>query len=100
MGTYQQLYPLLQDCHCLRAGYRGKIVKKVIEGMPSSEVIQQRFDRNARPNKDWCPTQDVWIAVHNDALIFHRVSSLVQCNTETHAPLTPELTTSRQDAPL
>src|SRR4051812_20276412 len=56
--------------------------------MPPSEVVQQRFDRNTCTRKDWGPTQDIWIAVHDDALIFHRISSLVQCSTETHARLT------------
>lgn len=68
--------------------------------MSPSEVIQQRFDRNTCPSKDWGPSQDVWIAVHDDALIFHTVSFFVQCNTEIHARLTARLSASGHTQPF
>ena len=39
MGACRQLSLLLQNRHCLHAHYCRKIVKKVIQGMSSSEVI-------------------------------------------------------------
>ena len=75
MSVHQQFHPLFQDGHRLRVGYRGKIIDKVIHGMPTGEVIQQRFDRNTRPNENRGSPKNVGIAVYDDALIFHMNSS-------------------------
>lgn len=67
---------LLSDCHCLSACYRRKIVKKVIQGMSPSEVIPQRFHRNPYPDKGGSSTENVRIAMHDNALICHTAAFL------------------------
>src|SRR5262249_50954292 len=48
-----------------------ELAKKLVQGLPASEVIEQRLDRNTGADEHGCATKDVRVAVHDVAWLAH-----------------------------
>jgi hypothetical protein len=67
----QHLFGQFERCDSLLAAHTGKMIEEHRKGLASFKIIQQRFHRHTRTNKDWGTPQDVRITMDNRWLPWH-----------------------------